>query len=372
MLRKISNQIILNLKNIPGKSFQRKIVLFECDDWGGIRMPSNEVRDKLLELKLVSPHSHFDRYDTIECSQDMELLFDVLHKHKDRNGKRAVMTPFVNVANPDFIKIKESHFEKYYFQTYPQILQQYNRSLNILELWKQGIADNIFAPEYHGREHLAADVWLTELQNPESPVRKGFDLGYTTVKTHNIHPEAQGFRAACFFNNQEQKKLVAESIVEGAFLFKSLFGYTPHSFVPPNGIFHPDFEQSVTDAGIKALNVNTIMPIPDGNGGVSYKKTYFSKVNNSGLLLYLRNCAFETASESYKGIDLTMKQIDAVFFWKNPAIISTHRVNFMGGLDLKNRDKGLRELNLLLHNITKKWPEVEFMSTKEYVQLYLK
>jgi hypothetical protein len=64
--------------------------------------------------------------------------------------------------------------------------------------------------------------------------------------------------------------------------------------------------------------------------------------------------------------------MEAAFRFGKAAIISTHRVNFTGGLKKENRDKGLQELSLLLKEIIKRWPAVEFMSTKDYVNLLLK
>ena len=60
-----------------------------------------------------------------------------------------------------------------------------------------------------------------------------------------------------------------------------------------------------------------------------------------------------------------MKQIDSSFSWNKPAIISTHRVSFVGALYPENRDNGLRQLSHLLKEIVKKWPDVEFMTTEQ-------
>jgi hypothetical protein len=73
------------------------------------------------------------------------------------------------------------------------------------------------------------------------------------------------------------------------------------------------------------------------------------------------------SSSRYSGIDSTLKQINAAFKLGKPAIISTHRVNFVGGMSPLNRDRGLRELRFLLLSIIKKWPDTEFMSTGEFI-----
>ena len=47
--------IIKNLSNLPGWRTDRKIVVLESDDWGSIRMSSNDSRIKLLKagLKII-------------------------------------------------------------------------------------------------------------------------------------------------------------------------------------------------------------------------------------------------------------------------------------------------------------------------------
>ena len=64
-------------------------------------------------------------------------------------------------------------------------------------------------------------------------------------------------------------------------------------------------------------------------------------------------------------MDSCLSEIEISFKWKKPAIISSHRVNYVGGLSLKNRDNGLIQLEKLLIMITKKWPDVEFMTSNE-------
>ncbi|MDD4747589.1 MAG: hypothetical protein PHW19_09935 [Salinivirgaceae bacterium] len=333
-------------------------------------MPNKEAYDAMLKMGFPVDQSHFDQYDTIENADDLELLFEILEKNRDCNHRAASFTPFTNVANPDFEKIKENNFKAYYYEPYSTTLQRYGRSDKTLELWKTGIENKIFVPEYHGREHLASHLWIEELQNPESIVRKAFDFGYTSVKTENIHPEARGFRATLFFNTQEQKEQANASIADGVNLFESLFGMKPSTFIPPNGPYHPDFDETILKSGIKARVSPYYYAIPDGKGSATYGKHYFNKFNKQGLYVYLRNCAFEPIGNGFPGIESTLNQISMAFLLKKPAIISTHRVNFVGGLSKEKRDFGLKQLDLLLTAIRTKWPDVEFLSTREYVSLF--
>lgn len=85
-----------------------------------------------------------------------------------------------------------------------------------------------------------------------------------------------------------------------------------------------------------------------------------------GLCYLTRNVFFEPSyNENNNCVDDTMKEIEIAFRWRKPAIISSHRVNYVGRIDENNRANGLNQLNLLLKAILKKWPDVEFMSTNE-------
>jgi hypothetical protein len=66
-----------------------------------------------------------------------------------------------------------------------------------------------------------------------------------------------------------------------------------------------------------------------------------------------------------------MKNIQNAFFWNSPAIIGTHRVNYIGSIVEKNRTVNLKFLSELLRAIVKRWPDVEFLSTSQLGSLIL-
>lgn len=58
-----------------------------------------------------------------------------------------------------------------------------------------------------------------------------------------------------------------------------------------------------------------------------------------------------------------MKEIECAFKDKHIAIISSHRINFVGGIDVNNRIKNLELLDEFLSTLLMKFPDVEFMSS---------
>jgi hypothetical protein len=367
-IKNLSYNLLLNLKNIPGWRINKKIVVIECDDWGGIRMPSGIVYNKLLKAGLSVDKSRYTRFDTLAEKEDFEFLFDVLFSVKDSNGNPAVMTPVCNVANPDFERIKQSGYIKYYYEPFTKTLERYNLHSETFNLWREGIDKGIFIPESHGREHITVQLWLKKLQEGDKNTLLAFDHEFVSVDVKGIPSPAAQFRPEFYYDSDDQIEFLEESIKDGVKLFVDIFGYRPTVFVPGNGIFNPALENALASTGVPFLYAGYRDIVYHTNGKTSHNNHYFGQKSSSGLRYYMRNCAFEPTDESYKGVELTLKQIKAAFRWAKPAIISTHRVNFVGGIEKSNRDEGLSELKLLLKAIVKEWPDVTFMSSASLFQ----
>ncbi|MCW3804137.1 hypothetical protein [Plebeiibacterium marinum] len=357
-----------NLKNIPGKHIKKKYVVIECDDWGGIRMPSKKVHEKIIKSGLNIKPSRYD-YDTLASSEDLQILFECLEQVKDSKGNSAVITAVCNMTNPDFDKIKESGYKTYFYEPFTHTLEKYYDN-NVFNIWRQGIDRGIFFPELHGREHISVQVWMEELRQGNEELRTAFDHGFVSLCLSNIHKEVQGFRPEFFFASEHHIPFLKQSIFDAVKIFETTFEFKPEVFAPSNLVFHPIFEKSLAKSGIKYLYVNRNMTIPDSRGSIKVKKYTPGKKTNDGLIYYTRNCVFEPTEKNYRGIEYTLKQIEASFRWGKPANISTHRANFMGTICKENRDAGISELEKLLKQIVKKWPDVEFVTSREAMNNY--
>lgn len=355
--------ILQNLKNIPGWKSSRKMIIFECDDWGGINMPSNSVYKQLLSAGLSVGNRLWNRYDTLETAEDLEQLFTVLDSTRDSLNRPAVFTAVTNVANPDFDKIKLDGYANYHYERFTDTLKRYYPGKDVFKLWLEGMQAGIFVPELHGREHLAVQFWMEELRKGNKDLLIAFENEFLSLDLPHLLPPARSLRAEFFLTREEHKPFLINSIKDAVRLFREIFGYTPSTFVPANGIFHPDFVTTVAETGVQFLWVNHYLNYPDDGGRLKRKWVLPGQRGPKGLTYYNRNCSFEPAGEHYRGIDYTISQIEAAFRWGKPAIISTHRASFAGGLDAKNRTKGLSELKKLLQKIVLKWPDIEFKSS---------
>ena len=107
------------------------------------------------------------------------------------------------------------------------------------------------------------------------------------------------------------------------------------------------------------------------------KKFLFNgKSNTLGQKYVVRNCVFEPYLDNCipnkNAISNCIKNIEAAFLLHAPVIISTHRVNFVGSLDSEHRNDSISQLKILLNEIVKRWPNVEFMNGDEMCETIFK
>lgn len=364
--------IVKNLSNLPGWRTNRKIVVIESDDWGSIRMPSNANRGKLIQENVSLgdyERQRYTKYDTLANETDFEALYDTLLQFKDISNNNPVFTAVSVVANPDFDKIREAKFEAYFYEPFTTTLKKYKHE-NAFSMWQDGIKNHLFVPQFHGREHLNVQVWMRHLQAKDIDTLKAFEQkcwGYANKNKFNIDYQA-AFDVE-FSTDVEYHELVVK---EGLELFEKIHGYNADFFVPPNGPFNNRLEKIAAKHGIKYMSASKIQNEPQGEGVQKKKLHWLGQKNKHGQLYITRNCFFEPSDKSKDWVSSCMNDIEKAFKWGKPAVISSHRVNYTGSLNEINRKDGLEELSSLLTILTKKWPEVEFMTSSELGNLIVK
>jgi hypothetical protein len=355
------------LKNIPGWRTKRKIVVIESDDWGSIRMPSKEVARLLKEKGAKVEENRYTRFDSLECNDDLTALYEVLTSFKDSSGKHPVITGVQIVANPDFPRIRESGFQQYYFEPYTETLKRYSAHDQVYSLVREGICSRLFVPEFHGREHVNVAQWMNAIKRPESGERFAFDLELTGLSPEIFPQFSKSYQAAFDLEHEEELQGQQEIVESGLKLFAELFGYRARHFVPPNGPLHASLEQTLATNGIRYLQTARMFYAePQGNGTFKKRFRYFGKHNSFGQQYFLRNSVFEPSEkQDFDWEGKCLREINSIFTFRKPVIITTHRVNYTGFIDERNRTRGLARLGGLLKEILKKWPDVEFLTSSE-------
>ena len=366
----IKSKLTHNLVNVPGWRTNRHLVVIESDDWGSVRMPSREVYEQFLKEGIRVDRDPYCRYDNLATKEDLEILFETLASVRDKNGRPAVLTADTVVANPDFRKIKEADFREYYYEPITVTMKNSPAHANVFEVWKEGMEAGVFHPQFHGREHLNVQKWLNVLREGNDQItRRAFDLGTFGLTSH-VSPEIQGNYMGAFDSAlQEDVERYGVIIREGLDLFERLFGYRSSSFIATTYTWSPLIESYLKEYGVKYLQglVSQRMPIKDGNS-FSYKKNNFQgKRSVVGLTYLMRNCFFEPAHfrDRFDVVAECLSRIRIAFRWGKAAVVSSHRLNFVGNIDCENRDRNIILFRRLLCEIVKRWPDVEFVTSDE-------
>ncbi len=366
MISTIKRRIAQHLINRPGWRTGRKIVVIESDDWGSIRMPSAEAYNKLLGKGGPVDKSPYCRYDSLASENDLEFLFDLLSGFKDHQGNHPVITANTVVSNPDFDRIRESGFSEYFCEPITETFKRYPKHARCLDLWKSADESGLFHPQSHGKEHLNVKYWLRLLHEDIHHFRDAFNYRCWGL-SNDIYPEMKRSIQASFdMESRNDLPALEDTIRNGLRLFEKLFGYKSMSFIATNFIWSSQLNWALYQEGVRYFQGMKYQKLPLLNGNKrEMVRHHLGDRNDLGQYYLIRNCSFEPAKKGreFDCIDDCLKGVSTAFFWNKPAIISSHRLNYVGFLDEGNRDRNLRGLKTVLTKVLKRWPDVEFMAS---------
>ncbi|MEL1243413.1 polysaccharide (de)acetylase [Flavobacterium sp. DGU11] len=373
MLNKFKSALNRSLTNSKGWKTSRKIVVIDSDDWGSIRMPNKEVRDAFQESGYNILSNPYCKYDTLANTEDLDRLFSVLLKFKDKNGNHPVFTANTVVANPDFGAIKQSGFTQYSYKPFTTTLKEYYPDEDVFGKWHEGMNANIFRPQYHGREHLNVPVWLEALKGNNKIFIDAFEAGFWGVPKNLHSKDIYNVQAAYSSDKADNIAYYKKSIQEGLNLFEEIFNFRSKTFIANNYTWSPELNATLLESGVTAFQSMKYQKIPDDTkkGGIRLYPVSTGKKNELGQIYLVRNCLFEPSqmSRNFDNVGSCIKDIENSFFFKKPAIIASHRLNFIGAIAPENREQNLAMLHNLLERITNKWPDAEFMSSDQLADI---
>ncbi len=367
----ILNNIRKTLSNIPGWSTTRHIVVFESDDWGSIRTRSRKDYCEMLAAGLDVDRTYFTRNDGLESNDDLERLFDLLTKHRDSTNRPPAFTPMCIVANPNFDAIRDNGFSEYVYETMPETCKRYPNHDRVVDLWREGIEKRLFVPALHGREHLNYSRWMENVRDNVG-MRIAFEhqsMGASLYKGNPIGEYLGAFKST----HRSDLPMLQDVVLDAGRLFAEICGYKPTHFIAPNAEPAYGLDPYFAQIGVKYMT-NAKLRCPDMGDGRSRREfvwvgKYYKELD---MINITRNGAFEQVAPGHDWVNECMGDIDAAFKLHKPCVISSHRVNYIGSIDERNADEGLRKLDELLKNIIKRWPDVEFMTSTELGEIIRK
>jgi hypothetical protein len=364
-LKKQKTVLRAHKTNSKGKKIAGKYLIIESDDWGAIRTPSKKVMNNFSDKGFDISNSVYKK-DSLESNEDVDMLCNVLANFKDSNGNPLKFTTNTIMANPDFEKIKNSDYLQYFYEPLQHTFSQYPAHDKVLQKWIQAINNNLFVPQFHGREHLQINRWLKMLQSGNTNALYSFSQGATYSGKADY-----SFMEAFDWDDTSDIELHKSIITDGLQLFKEMFGFASASFIAPCYNWDPSLSTHLVNQDISIIQGARFQFAPTGTFEKYQLIPHYFGQQLNGLTYNVRNCFLEPSLQASKDwVDSCLGEIQAAFMWNKPAVICSHRINYIGFIDEKNRERGLRDLQAVIKAVLKKWPDVQFIATNQLADIF--
>jgi len=358
--------------NLFGKKIKEKFLVIESDDWGSVRIPDNESKEYLIKEQLISESDPFSRFECLESSEDFERLFSLLSDFKDGQGNSTVITANTVMANPDFNRIRGSDYQNYFYEVFSDSYKQYNNDEDTFQSFKYGIDQGYLYPQFHAREHLNVSRWMEKLRSGDERFLKAFSVGCFAIDDLDESNNRNNLMAAYDYKSEQEFKFIRESIRDGLKIFEDIFGFPSRTCIPPCYVWDDNIEEELLKHQICGIQSSKFqqMNVPE-NGSLRRVFHYMGQKGKRDLHYTIRNVLFEPSLDpNINWVDKAMEGIGIAFLWGKPAVIGSHRINYVGGLDRENREKSLVMLHDLMGRILKKWPDVKFVHSEHLMKSY--
>lgn len=362
LLRKLRTFWGISQTYLRGWRTRRRLVVIESDDWGAIRTSSREAYDELLGKGYAMDRAPYAA-DALETTEDMERLLETLESVRDSTGHPACMTANMIVGNPDFARIRDADFNEYFHEKCTETLARDTARREAPELWMRGHRSGTFVPQLHARGHICWWQWLAACREGRQEAMETFDLGMAGVP-EAASPTGTSFYGPQYVGLQELQAAGADieaMVLDAAGMFEEIFGYVSSSVIAPNYTWTDEIEKLWARGGIRYIQGTSFQRV----GMHSRRPHYLGQQGAAGGLYLIRNCFLEPLldQDDRRCVRNCLRQVQRAFRWHKPAVIGSHRVNYIGSIIPENRRRGLRLLRELLEEILHRWPDVEFVST---------
>ncbi len=362
MLRKIKS-LLSRVRNYCDWYAYPKYIIFESDDWGSIRSSNQAAISALSNKGYLVKNSHYIN-DCIETVDDLKNLAKVLSKHQDSYGNSAIFTTNVVLANPDFDSIKRTEYQSYSYTPVHKETKLFDGQA-LAKCWRSLYQMGVIMPQVHCREHIQWWSWMSDLQDGRPDALDSFEYAMCGVPKASS-PERVSYFEPVYIEDSftvKNKQDLVESIKAGFEIFEEIFNFKSTTTIAPVAFWGEEHEFIWSNLGVKGIQGGWLQT-ERLNGKDSHHVRYLGERNKYDQKYLVRNCIFEPRrSEKYYGVKQCISSISRAFLFRKPAIISTHRFNYVSSIDKKGAEKSLQSIDKLLGEILNRWPDVKFISS---------
>jgi len=302
--------------------------------------------------------------DCIETPHDITALEQVLARHVSSTGSSPKFTANFVMANPDFETIEGSGFQSYHYTPYFEEQSLFDGPA-LAAAWSGAIGRGSFGPQLHCREHVKWWTWMEDLRRKGTDATATFDLRMCGVPRVCSGTQTSYFQPIYVEDNyiRSNPQAMADTVLEGAGLFEAHFGRKSETTIAPVAFWNDGIEALWNEAAIKGIQSPWLQSLKTDDK-LSHIPRYLGQTNRHGQTYLLRNCTFEPRKRSL-GFDRCFADVSRAFRFRKPAVISTHRVNYVGSVEPSGAAQAREELDRLIQSILTRWPETEFLTSDE-------
>jgi hypothetical protein len=316
---------------------RRPVLIIESDDWGAGSANQADVLGEIARL--------------LACFSDCD-------------GRQPVMTLGMVLATADGALIKSSG-------GYQRQLISMHTHGPLLDAISSGTANGVFDVQLHGLEHFWPPALMAASENDAS-VRAWLNRAPDALTEELPSPLQSRWVDASVLPARTLNSIeVGQAVEEEVSGFQLIFGCTPGVVVPPTFVWNERVEQDWATAGIGVIvtpgrryETRDELGRPAGAGDPVHN----GQAGENGIIYMVRDVYFEpslghTAAQAHDALALKVEL-------GQPALLETHRFNFLGTDD--DKDQSLEQIKSLLQGALTAWPSLGFLSTGKLARIMKK
>ncbi len=323
------NGYLARLRTATAPALGHPVLIIESDDWG------------------PAPEAHARALDAIRAC---------LRKFSDSTGRHPVMTIGIVLSIPDIEKITAG-------STYAARLLCEPDFRPIVQALSAGAREGVFHLQLHGMAHYWPHNLVAELHRNHAVL--------TLLEREPWHTEKLPSWLQSRWMDGRQlpsrplgARDIEQAVAEEVACFRECFGTPPQVVVPPTFVWDDAVEEAYTQAGLEVLVTPGLrFPGRDAEGKLlPPDREEINGARRAGRLTTLvRDLYFEPLLGHTP--EETVGKILHKWSRREPALLETHRFNFLG----KDLQSSLDALRRLLEQTLEQLPQIRFLTPVELV-----
>jgi len=344
-----------------GFHFDRPLLLLQSDDWGRAGLRDHEGLKQLRSVGIILGERPYDFY-TLETAEDLVALSGMLRGHRDSGGRHPCIEMNFVVANLDFARMNGDAAGPIQLLPLADGLPAGWARPNLIESYREGIADGVFRPALHGTTHFCRSAvernvviegargkllrTLWQAGTPYIHWRMPW-IGYEYWDPEQPDDER-------FLTRESQHDLIGQAVAWFAKLFSSI----PKSACAPGYRANDDTHRAWAQHGVRVAQSGPGVPFPPHFG-------------RHDMLHLTRTVEFEPATDAAFSLEKCLRQAERCFEVGIPVIVSVHSINFHSTVE-DFRSRTLRLLDEFLSAIESKHTNVLYVHDEDVRELAFK